>query len=117
MKDIPVEVVVIVAMVCIALIAIFAPGPAHSYCADSRDCLVTKPRSDGSLDPEVIRQQPLKLYNQQGEFRGNLSKNPYDPDSTSNAWGTYGSQYSPDSLANPYGAGNSYYGSTVLEED
>ena len=39
---------------------------------------------------------------------GVSSANPYDPDSTSNPYGRYGSKYSPDSINNPYGAGNPY---------
>ena len=49
-----------------------------------------------------------KLYDQQGNYRGKLSKNQYDADSTSNPYGRYGSKYSPDSINNPYGAGNPY---------
>ena len=37
-----------------------------------------------------------------------LSTNPYDPDSTSNPYGRYGSPFSPDSIKNPFGAGNPY---------
>ncbi len=51
-----------------------------------------------------------KIYDQQGNYRGRLSTNPYDQDSVSNPYGRYGSQYSPDSLNNPYGAGNPYSG-------
>ena len=49
-----------------------------------------------------------RLYDQQGNYRGKLSANPYDPDSTSNPYGRYGSPYSPDSIKNPYGAGSPY---------
>jgi hypothetical protein len=49
-----------------------------------------------------------RLYDQQGNYRGKLSANPYDPDSTSNPYGRYGSPFSPDSIKNPYGAGNPY---------
>ena len=49
-----------------------------------------------------------RLYDQQGNYRGNLSANPYDPDSTSNPYGRYGSPYSPDSINNSYGAGSPY---------
>ena len=49
-----------------------------------------------------------KLYDGQGNYRGKLSANPYDPDSTSNPNGRYGNQYSPDSINNPYAAGNFY---------
>ena len=46
-----------------------------------------------------------KIYDENGNYRGRLSNNPYDPDSTSNPYGRYGSPYSPDSINNPYGAG------------
>ena len=48
----------------------------------------------------------LRLYDQQGQYRGKLSTNPYDPDSVSNPYGRYGSSYAPESLNNRYGAGN-----------
>ena len=44
------------------------------------------------------------LYDQQGNYRGKLSANPYDPDSTNNPYGA-GSPYRPDSPTNPYGSG------------
>lgn len=50
----------------------------------------------------------LKLYHQQGNYRGKLSANPYDPDSTSNPYGHYGSPFSPDSINNPFGAGSPF---------
>lgn len=46
--------------------------------------------------------KPPALIDQNGNYRGNLSSNPYDPNSTSNPYGRYGSQYSPDSINNPY---------------
>jgi hypothetical protein len=49
-----------------------------------------------------------KLYNSDGQYRGRLSDNPYDADSTSNPYGRYGSEYSSDSINNPYGAGSPY---------
>ena len=51
---------------------------------------------------------PPKLYDSQGNYRGKLSSNPYDPESVSNPYGRYGSEYSPDSINNPYGAGSEY---------
>lgn len=42
------------------------------------------------------------------EDLGNLSSNPYNPNSTSNPYGKYGSPYSPDSINNPYGAGSPF---------
>ena len=49
-----------------------------------------------------------QLYDGNGNYRGRLSTNPYDPDLVSNPYGRYGSRYSPDSINNPYGAGNPY---------
>ena len=49
-----------------------------------------------------------KLYDSDGNYRGKLSSNPYDPDSVSNPYGRYGSEYSADSINNPYGAGSPY---------
>jgi hypothetical protein len=43
-----------------------------------------------------------------------LSANPYDPNSTSNPYGRYGSPYSADSINNPYGAGNPYAGNRLF---
>jgi hypothetical protein len=49
-----------------------------------------------------------RLYDQQENYRSKLSANPYDPDSTSNPYGRYGSPFSPDSINNPFGAGSLY---------
>ncbi len=49
-----------------------------------------------------------KLYDAEGNFRGNLNNNPYDPDSIANPHGRYGSRHSPDSINNPYGVANPY---------
>lgn len=49
-----------------------------------------------------------KLYDNDGEFKGNLNGNKYDSDSVSNPYGRYGSKYSSDSINNPYGAGSKY---------
>ena len=46
---------------------------------------------------------PPKLISGDGKYLGNLSANPYDPNSTSNPYGEYGSEYAPDSINNPYG--------------
>jgi hypothetical protein len=43
-----------------------------------------------------------KLYDQNGNYRGNLNGNQYDPNSISNPYGQYGSKYSPNSINNPY---------------
>ena len=65
------------------------------------------PYSNQSANNPYATDAP-KLYDQQGNYRGQLSTNPYAPDSTSNPYGRYGSPYSPDSINNPYGAGNPY---------
>jgi hypothetical protein len=49
-----------------------------------------------------------KLYDSQGNYRGKLSTNRFDPDSVSNPYGKYGNPLSPDSIRNPYGTGNPY---------
>ena len=51
---------------------------------------------------------PPKLFDQQGNYRGNLSTNKYDSNSIANPYGQYGSPYSPDSINNPFGAGSPY---------
>lgn len=44
------------------------------------------------------------------DYLGNLSANPYDPDSSSNPFG-YGSPFNPDSVNNPFGTYGSPYSS------
>jgi hypothetical protein len=53
--------------------------------------------------------QSAKQTNTHRKFLGTLSANPYDPKSTSNPYGPYGSKYSPDSINNPYGKYGSPY--------
>lgn len=43
------------------------------------------------------------------QYLGRLSANPYDPNSTSNPYGQYGSPYSPTSVNNPYSPYGSPY--------
>lgn len=43
-----------------------------------------------------------RIYDSQGQYRGNLNSNQYDPNSIANPYGRYGSPYSNDSLNNPY---------------
>jgi hypothetical protein len=45
----------------------------------------------------------------QDTYLGKLSTNPYGADSTSNPYGTHGSEYSSDSINNPYGQYGSPY--------
>jgi hypothetical protein len=49
-----------------------------------------------------------RLYDQEGNYRGKLSTNPYDPDSVNNPFGPYGNPFSPDSINNQFGAGNPF---------
>lgn len=44
-------------------------------------------------------------------YLGRLSANPYDPESTSNEYGLYGSSYSSESIHNSYGVYGSPYSS------
>ncbi len=44
-----------------------------------------------------------------GQYLGDLSANPYAPNSTSNPYGRFGSEFSPDSINNPYGRFGSPY--------
>ena len=57
----------------------------------------------------VALADPPKLISGDGKYLGNLSANPYDPNSTSNPYGEYGSEYAPDSINNPYGKYGSEY--------
>ena len=50
-----------------------------------------------------------KIIAPDGTYLGNLSANPYDPNSTGNPYGQYGSPYSPTSINNPYGQYGSPY--------
>jgi hypothetical protein len=49
-----------------------------------------------------------KLYDSQGNYRGKLSTNQFDPDSGSTPYDRYGNKFSPDSINNPFGAGNQF---------
>jgi hypothetical protein len=58
----------------------------------------------------VAAAQSPSLYSQyDGTYLGNLSANRYDPYSTSNPYGPYGSRYSADSINNLYGMYGSRY--------
>jgi len=50
-----------------------------------------------------------KIYAEDGQYLGKTGASQYDPESTSNPSGPYGSKYSPTSVNNPYGQ----YGSGV----
>lgn len=64
-------------------------------------------RIEQAMENEYATDGP-ELYDSEGNFRGNLNGNQYDPDSVSNPYGRYGSEYSSDSINNPYGAGSEY---------
>ena len=51
--------------------------------------------------------QAPKLY-QGGQYRGRLSTNRFDTDSTSNPFGRYGSPFSSESINNPFGTGSPF---------
>ena len=57
---------------------------------------------------------PILVDQQSGKYLGNLSANPYDPNSTSNPYCKYGSEYSADSINNPYGKYGSEYSNDSL---
>lgn len=65
--------------------------------------LITAVHTDTRAEPPQLRDR------QTGKYLGNLSANPYDPNSTSNPYGRYGSEYSADSINNPYGRYGSPY--------
>lgn len=65
------------------------------------------PYSNKSWNNEYATNAP-KLYNADGKYLGRLSANRYDPESTSNPYGKYGSEFSPDSINNPYGEGSRF---------
>ena len=58
-----------------------------------------------TLSAAIFAQTPQLYDPQTGKFLGNLSANPYDPNSTSNPYGPYGSRYNPKSATNPYAVG------------
>lgn len=51
----------------------------------------------------------VSIYGNDGTYLSNLSANKYDPNSTSNPYGQYGSKYSPNSINNPYSKWGSKY--------
>ena len=57
----------------------------------------------------AMENPPVLVDRQNGRYLGNYSNNRYDPNSTSNPYGQYGSRYSPNSVNNPYGQYGSRY--------
>lgn len=54
----------------------------------------------------IVAQNDLKIYDSQGNFKGNLNNNQYDPNSVANPYGQYGNPYNPKSINNPYNPSN-----------
>ena len=69
-----------------------------------------KPCVIGSSTLRTRTPGPPTLVGEDGTYLGRLSSNPYDPESTSNPFGRFGSPYSPHSINNPYGK----YGSLIV---
>ena len=119
--------------ICMALIiSVLCMSRAYALCPYDNNCLnnpygAGSPyKPDGLMNPysqygspysdkswtNPYATNPPQIFDQNGDYRGNLSTNKYDPNSVSNPYGRYGSEYSPDSINNPYGAGNPYSGNT-----
>jgi len=85
------------------LILILLPLSVHAECFYDTNgnyrCIQTQP---AQKDFRGDYNSP-KLY-ENGQYRGNVNNNQFDPNSVSNPYGRYGSQYSPDSINNPYRA-------------
>lgn len=73
--------------------------------------LTVNPYQPNAVSPHESRPNygGPRLYDSQGNFRGRLNNNRYDPESVSNPYSRYGSPYSSDSINNPYGAGSPYH--------
>jgi hypothetical protein len=55
---------------------------------------------------------PPQVRSNDGQYLGDYSNRPYDPNSTGNPFGRFGSPFSPDSINNPFGR----YGSPFSPE-
>jgi hypothetical protein len=82
-------------MKLILTVLLMASFNAHAACRNVENNFFCEPdfRGDGN-SPVII--------DQQGNYRGNLNGNRYDPNSISNPYGRYGSEYSSESINNPY---------------
>lgn len=85
----------------------------HTPCSMWSEGVASPPPPAGGVSQQRVRDCSRNVHghcgsNQQGNYRGKLSANPYDPDSTGNRYGRYGSPFSGDSLNNPFGAGNPF---------
>ena len=64
--------------------------------------------SPTSVNNPYATQAP-RIVAPDGTYLGEVSANPYSPDSTANPYGPYGSPFSPTSINNPYGQYGSPY--------
>ena len=99
----------------LAILAIFSISPALAQSRYLGNFTINPyiylaaPQLSSILDnPYGNSSNSLQIYDNQGQYRGNLNSNSLDPNSVANPYGRYGSKYSPDSINNPYGAGNRY---------
>lgn len=110
------------------LLILAIPSLSFAVCPYDLNCLnnpygAGSPyKSDGLMNPYSPNGSPYsnkswtnpfatdapKIFDSEGNYKGKLSTNPYDPDSVSNPYGRFGNRFSPDSINNPYGAGNPY---------
>jgi hypothetical protein len=83
----------------LALALLLFCNVAHAECRNVANNFFCEPDfRNSSNSPKII--------DQNGNYRGNLNNNQYDPNSISNPYGRYGSPYSPDSINNPYAVPN-----------
>jgi hypothetical protein len=78
--------------------AVAALGPVHAW-----------EQFNGTIEAPNKGFGPPAVIAPDGKYLGDLSANPYAPNSISNEYGRYGSPYSPDSINNPYGEYGSRY--------
>jgi hypothetical protein len=101
------------AMRAMIMIAILLSGLSATEARHIKQYLGDLPAA--SRPPTVFTNpygKTLQLYDSQGQYRGNLNSNPYDPNRVPNPYGRYGSPYSPyrqDNPNNPYGGGIGVY--------
>lgn len=95
-----------IALTCACTAPALAQYPGSAY----QGQLSANPYASPQYQPQTVPSYgpPPALYDQQGQYRGNMSSNPYDADSINNPYGRYGNPYSADSINNAYGAGNPY---------
>lgn len=73
---------------------------ALPFLAQAFNQSLTTPSGTFELNPYGNDNNSLKIYDHQGNYRGNLNSNPYDPNSISNPYGKYGNPFTRDSIYN-----------------